>query len=156
MNKFTALTGTVAALAMSFATHAQTFSGNANGSNGYANLEKTLNLTCDIAFNGTVTSGTTVAISSPSISPGDFDCIVTLPYGTWSVATVPGDATKVDVTLGLDEGPSDPCYGTVRASWDNSAKILTITETILPPVNSGGGACTIHHMGITIPNLNLS
>lgn len=156
MNKFTALIGAVAALAMPFAAPAQTFSGNATGSIGYVSLAKTLSLTCDVAFNGTVTSGATVAISSPSISPGDFDCIVTLPYGTWSAATVPGDATKIDVTLGLDESPSDPCYGTVRANWDNVNKYLTITNKTLPPVSPNGDTCTIYEAEIFIPNLNLS
>jgi hypothetical protein len=156
MNKFSAMIGAVAALAMPLAAQAQTFSGNANGSSGEANLEQTLNVTCDVTFDGTVTSGTTVAISSPDISPGDFNCIFVVPQGTWSASTVPGDATKIDITLGANTVANDPCFGTVRADWNNSTKVLTITEKTLPPVNSGGSTCTIHSATISIPNLNLS
>lgn len=156
MNKFTALIGTVAALAMPFAANAQSFSGNANGSSGEANLEQSLNVTCDVAFNGTVTSSTTVAISSPSISPGDFSCIFVVPQGTWSAATVPGDATKVDITMGANTIANDPCYGTVRGDWDNNGKVLTITNKTLPPIDPNGATCTIHSATIYIPNLNLS
>lgn len=156
MNKFTALMGTVAALAMPFAAHAQSFSGNANGSSGEATLEQTLNVTCDVTFDGTVTSSTTVAISSPAISPGDFNCLFVVPEGTWSAATVPGDATKVDITMGANTVANDPCYGIVRGNWNNSTKKLTITNQTLPPVDPNGNTCTIHDAEITIPNLNLS
>src|SRR3546814_5588300 len=108
MNKFTALIGTVAALAMPFAANAQSFSGNANGSSGYADLEQTLRVTCDVTFDGTVTSSTTVAISSPDITMGDFNCLFVVPQGTWSAATVPGDATKVDITMGANTVSNDP------------------------------------------------
>lgn len=156
MKKFTALIGTVAALAMPFAAQAQSFSGNANGSSGYAELEQSLNVTCDVTFDGTVTSSTTVAISSPDIAPGDFSCIFVVPQGTWSAATVPGDATKVDITMGANTIANDPCYGTVRGDWNNSTKVLTITNKTLPPIDPAGDICTIHDAQISIPNLNLS
>ncbi|QCB55283.1 hypothetical protein E5675_13155 [Sphingopyxis sp. PAMC25046] len=156
MNKFTALMGTVAALAMPFAANAQSFSGNANGSSGYADLEQTLRVTCDVTFDGTVTSSTTIAISSPDIAMGDFNCIFVVPQGTWSAATVPGDATKVDITMGANTVANDPCYGTVRGDWNNSTKVLTITNQTLPPIDPSGNICTIHDASISIPNLNLS
>ncbi|KGB51524.1 hypothetical protein OVY29_07540 [Sphingopyxis sp. SE2] len=156
MNKFTALMGTVAALAMPFAANAQSFSGNANGSSGYADLEQTLRVTCDVTFDGTVTSSTTVAITSPDIAPGDFSCFAVVPQGTWSAATVPGDATKVDITMGANTIANDPCYGTVRGDWNNSTKVLTITNKTLPPIDPNGNTCTIHDASISIPNLNLS
>src|SRR3546814_16314022 len=107
MNKFTALIGTVAALAMPFAANAQSFSGNANGSSGYADLEKTLRVTCDVTFDGTVTSSTTVAISSPDITMGDFNCLFVVPQGPWSAATGPGDATKDDIPRGANPGSNE-------------------------------------------------
>src|SRR3546814_11218198 len=113
-NKFTSRIGTVAARAMPFAAKAQSVSGNANGSSGYADREQTLRVTCDVTFDGTVTSSTTVAISSPDITMGDFNCLFVVPQGTWSAATVPGDATKVDITMGANTVSNDPCYGTVR------------------------------------------
>ena len=103
-----------------------------------------------------VTSSTTVAISSPAISPGDFNCFFVVPQGTWSAATVPGDATKVDITMGANTIANDPCYGTVRGDRNNSTKKLTITNKTLPPVDPTGNTCTIHDAEITIPNLNLS
>lgn len=160
MNKFTALIGTAAALAMPFAANAQTFSGNANGASGSANLEQTVNVTCDVAFDGTVNTGTnTVSITSPSISPGSLSCIFVGPYGTWSASAVSGDATKIDVTMGANTVANDPCYGTVRADWDNDLKILSITEKTLPAVDQTppvGQTCTIHSAEIYIPNLDLS
>src|SRR3546814_14211959 len=133
MNKFTALIGTVAALAMPFAANAQSFSGNANGSSGYADLEQTLRVTCDVTFDGPVTSSTTVAISSPDITMGDFNCPFVVPQGTWSAATVPGADTKVDITMGATTVSNDPCSGTVRGAWINSTKASTHTKTTLPP-----------------------
>ena len=156
MNKFTALMGTVAALAMPFAANAQSFSGNANGSSGYADLEQTLRVTCDVTFDGTVTSSTTVAITSPDIAMGDFNCIFVVPQGTWSAATVPGDATKVDITMGANTVANDPCYGTVRGDWDNVGKVLTITNKTLPPIDPAGDICTMHSATISFPNLDLS
>lgn len=156
MKKLSVLIGTVAALAMPLAANAQSFSGNANGSAGSANLEQSINVTCDVTFNGTVTSSTTVAISSPDIAPGDFSCLFVVPQGTWSATTVSGDATKIDITMGANTVANDPCYGTVRGDWNNSSKVLTITNKTLPPVDPSGAACTIHSATISIPNLNLS
>src|SRR3546814_18334103 len=121
MNKFTALIGTVAALAMPFAANAQSFSGNANGSSGYADLEQTLRVTCDVTFAGTVTSSTTVAISSPDITMGAFNCLLVVPQGPWSPAPVPSDATTVDITMGATKVSNDPCCDTVRGDWTNKA-----------------------------------
>ena len=156
MKKLSVLIGTVAALAMPFTANAQSFSGNANGSAGEANLEQSINVTCDVTFDGTVTSSTTVAISSPDIAPGDFSCLFVVPQGTWSAATVSGDATKIDITMGANTVANDPCYGTVRGDWHNSAKVLTITNKTLPPIDPNGATCTIHSATISIPNLNLS
>lgn len=159
MNKFTALIGIVGALAMPFAANAQSFSGNANGSSGSANLEQTVNVTCDVAFDGTVASSTQVNITGPSVSPGALLCLAVVPYGTWRANTVPGDATKIDITMGANTVANDPCYGTVRADWDNDLKILTITEKTLPAVDQTppvGQTCTVHSAEIYIPNLDLS
>src|SRR3546814_20478041 len=120
MNKFTALIGTVAALAMPFAANAQSFSGNANGSSGYADLEQTLRVTCDVTFDGTVTSSTTVAISSPDITMGDFNCLFVVPPGTWSAAPVPGASTNGDLPMGANPASNHTCYGTGHGAWNQN------------------------------------
>src|SRR3546814_10440913 len=84
-----------------------------------------------------------LAISSPDITMGDFNCLFVVPQGTWSAATVPGDATKVDITMGANTVSNDPCYGTVRGDWNNSTMVLTITNKTLPPIDPNGNICTI-------------
>ncbi|MGR4892658.1 hypothetical protein ACIPPQ_16630 [Sphingopyxis sp. LARHCG72] len=159
MKKFAmALMGTAVALAMPMAAHAQSFStvdssGSVSGS-GSANLEQSVNVTCDVGLSGSV-SASTISITSRSVSPGDFLCIAVVPYGTWSAAVVSGDATKIDVTMGANTVANQPCYGTVRGDWDNVGKILSITSKTLPPVNPAHDTCTIHQADIYIPNLNL-
>jgi hypothetical protein len=159
MKKFAmALMGTAVALAMPIAAHAQSFStvdssGSVSGS-GSANLEQSVNVTCDVGLSGSV-SPSTISISSRTISPGDFLCVAVVPFGTWSAAVVSGDATKIDVTMGANTVANQPCFGTVRGDWDNVGKILSITNKTLPPVDPTHDTCTIHQADIYIPNLNL-
>ena len=159
MKKFTAaLVGTIVALAMPMAAQAQSFStvngsGSVSGS-GDADLEQSIRVLCTVSLSGPVSSSS-ISITSRSISPGDLSCLAVGPQGTWSANVVPGDNTKIDVTMGANTIANQPCYGTVRGDWDNVGKYLSIVGATLPPVNPAHASCTIHSADIYIPNLNL-
>lgn len=159
MGKFVAaLTASVVALAMPFAARAQSFSpvGATVSGDGQMWISQSMDATCNFGFIGSVSSSA-LHISSRSMSPGgDFNCVFMTPQGIWSAATVPGDATKIDITLGFNTITNEPCYGTVRGDWDNAGKILTINGTYLWPTNAGDQPCHIRTMDIFIADLNLS
>ena len=149
------LIGSAISIAMATAASAQTMSNAAVTGNGYAVLSQSTTLNCDVTVSADAGT-TTKPISSRSITPGDASCIVVVPHGAWSMAVVPGDATKLSLTLGANTIMNEPCYGTVIGDWDNSTKILTITNKTLPPVDPTHQTCTILNAGINIPGLNVS
>lgn len=159
MGKFaTALTGSALALGMSFAASAQSFSppGVTISGDGQMWISQSTALTCNFSFLGTVVSSA-LHIYSRSMSPGgDIDCILMAPQGTWSAAPVPGDATKVDITLGFNTIANQPCYGTIRGDWDNAGKTLTVNGAYLWAINPSHQPCHIRTMDIFIPDLNVS
>ncbi len=150
-------TGALALAALASPAFAQSFnpsSGTFTGASApTVTLRQSTTVACNVALTANVTSATTATIPTRSISPGSLLCLAVVPYGTWSAATVPGDSTKIALTMGANTVANEPCYGTVIVPFSGST--LTFSGQTLPPVNPAHRTCYLLAGAVTITGLTI-
>lgn len=138
------------ALAQSFSPASGTFNG---VSTPTVTLRQSTQVACNVTFTANVTSATTATIPTRNISPGSLLCLAVVPFGTWSAATVPGDPTKIALTMGANTVANEPCFGTVNVSFSGST--ITFAGETLPPVNPLHRTCTLVAGSVQIAGLTI-
>lgn len=138
------------ALAQSFSPTSGTFTG---ASAPTVTLRQSTTVACNVGFSATVTSATTASIASPSISPGSLLCFAVVPFGTWSATTVPGNPSKIRLTMGANTVANEPCFGTVDVAFTGSQ--ISFAGEILPPVNPLHRSCTLVTGKVNVTGLTI-
>lgn len=148
----------LASLTMASPSFAQTFtpSSGALSGNGNVDLQQSMTLNCDVDVDVASMGSTSASISTRSIYAGDFLCFVVAPYGSWSIAVVPGRTDKISLTIGANTIANKPCYDTIVVDWSNANQEITFNNNVLDPVTPGDPVCTILTGVISIPGLSIS
>jgi len=148
--KLTFAAAVLATAAFAAPSFAQTFSpstGTVTGS-GPVKLFQTMTVDCTASVTANL-AGSTASVPSRSIS-GPGLCFLVVPYGTWSLATIPGVTNQVRMTIGANTVTNKPCYGTIDVAYNSATSRITFNNNVLPAVNAGDPSCTIIQGYITI------
>jgi len=147
----------LACVALASPSHAQSFSpssGTVTTSMGMVRIQQSTSTNCRISMPVLNMTPTSISIPVHSLSPftpGDLLCYWATTYGPWAAYVVPGDTTKVDIKFGFSQ--TAPCYGTIRADWNDWNRTATFTNAFLPAV-SGLQDCTVTGT-ISVPGLTI-
>ena len=160
MTAFTRLL-TAAALAPALAAApatAQSFSpAPSNGTISGVNIlvQQSITFQCNISTQYSISPSGQMTLSNESFSPGSFICgFLIQATQNWTVETVPGSTTEVDLTIAFSTITGDVCSGKVRVPFDNATGRIELNNVILPSAG-GGPACRVDGDLFTTPRLEI-
>lgn len=93
-------------------------------------------VTCEMRFTATIDSAGAATVSNPGFDPGDFACAFVSPLGSWTLETVLGTTTTVELGFGYTYGAFS-CFSPVVLSFTGgTTATIDPINVVLAPVGS--------------------